>query len=641
MASGSEVKDDESSCLGVAPCGTGRGTCRLISVVALLALSTLEFVHSSGTFLHSERPSRSLRKVLPDGASACAPMSELLSYARGDGLSVALNASWPPRSYACHIPSPPGEGRRAAAASRRSSLRANVTWFFPAAAEGEPAARDVAHYSVWEVSRLGAAVRDELLARAGPILARPPAEVAVLSPALVAGEGGRFLLVTRVSQTQTAQISGSVLWAQELTHDFALSPRCGGGWQVELPGTMTVPNPGGEDPRMILGAGGEPLVFFNAQWSLKNERGMYLARPRFGTVVKLRVVGHPAVDNTTQKNWVPMWHDGALYVLFSAVPLTVLRCELDGACTCVFSEVGGCTQFGHAVASVLRPGSPLVPVGGSASGLYFTTLHSLSRKNEGFQSITTGYRAHAALLSTRPWGWVAVSSHLTVPPSIAACGAHAISPAQRAVGIAYPTSALLVGPRGEGALVGLHFADAEATLLQFAWDEALVDRVDAIARSACLEGGGGGGSCTTWATMDLTKDLDTIGAATSNDMVPPCKRTVEYSDTTLLGVALASLAIDEQDRCHELCCDDVRCAAFVFVADSHSCMLMSASFVISNGNEGSVAVAIVARVNQDKATVPQQLPPLAPGWTQHVSSSSGRLYYYHAASRESTFVRPV
>jgi hypothetical protein len=48
--------------------------------------------------------------------------------------------------------------------------------------------------------------------------------------------------------------------------------------------------PASAEPEVVLGPDGEPLIFFNAQWSRDVQRGMFLSRPRRGTIVPLVIL---------------------------------------------------------------------------------------------------------------------------------------------------------------------------------------------------------------------------------------------------------------------------------------------------------------------------------------------------------------
>lgn len=238
----------------------------------------------------------------------------------------------------------------------------------------------------------------------------------------------------------------------------------------------------------MLGADGSPLVIFNAQFARGTPRSMYLADVRARSIVRLHVPG--AALGITQKNWAPFWHDGALHMLFAADPLTVLRCAPSGACTCIFSAVaeadGGCAAALSArTMSRLRLGAPLTAIGDS--GVLFTFLHTVVRGADARAAgDTLGYRSHAALLSTSPWGWLSVSGPLTVSGGARTCAEAHVAEAYP-MGLVYPTTALLLGSAGEGALVGVHVNDAESTLQQVEWEQPLADRLGALLGTACLE----------------------------------------------------------------------------------------------------------------------------------------------------------
>lgn len=415
-----------------------------------------------------------------------------------DGLRVPALVRWPAANASCYVwggaplpttTSTPGGAHELV----------NVSWV--AARVKDAPLTTTERATIWEVSRVSAAVRRELWARFSATLAAPFEEVSILSPALV-HDGSRFLFFSRVSPLAR----GSFLWYQELPFSFALDA-APAGEMFGIPGALRVMYPGPEDPRVILFEGA-PLVLFNAQFAESEGRNMFLADVRKGTVVRLRV---PGVDaRIMQKNWAPFLFEGALHFLYSAQPLVVLRFSANGTCACVFSAgPRGCGELPEPRGD-LRLGTPLTPLSAASSddtGLFFCALHSLIIHPQTARAI---YAAHAALLSTRPWGWVAVSSILPVTRSLDKCAPKSMLELFP-LGMVYPTSALPVGDRGESLLMGAHVNDAESTVHQLEWETPLMDRHDELVGSACelraeAAGPAAPPRCKRWAVLGDLSD---------------------------------------------------------------------------------------------------------------------------------------
>jgi len=409
-------------------------------------------------------------------------------------------------------------GAAAVRAAGASEVRSSFTWVLAdaaaaaaARASGGAAAapraprRRHASYSVREVARVSEPVRDEIVSRFGDILNFGRGDIAVLSPAILpaAGGSGGFDYYSRVMAKPGQDAFGTSVWHSKLQRDLSPTPGSLGSELTVVYSHADAAN-GPEDPRAILGPGGSPLLVFNAKFAADKPRSMFLADLGRGSVARLHVHG---MGERTQKNWAPFWHAGALHFLYATQPLTVLRCTGAGAgggapedgtvpasaaagaaaaggsnCTCTFSAVaGGCAEIERVDAFFrLRLGSPLTEIGDS--GLFFTALHSQVLAAGGSRDVL-GYTGHLALLSSNPWGWVAVSGEVKFAPG-ASCDDRAIRNLYPR-GIAYPTTALLVGARAESLLVAAHFNDAESSVQQLAFDEPLVDVVAALAETAC------------------------------------------------------------------------------------------------------------------------------------------------------------
>jgi hypothetical protein len=391
-----------------------------------------------------------------------------------DGLQLPLTR-WPAISLPCFL----SEGNDTSpVVTAGRAQRASLVWTAAGGADSGVDMQLVSSFSIWGVARVGETVRHELLGRFRTLLARSHNDISVMSPALVASPSGGLAYFSRITGTQGQGFFGSVLWHSTLSHDLALqSPSA----EVPLMTSRAQPSFGGEDPRALLGADGSPLVVFNAKVSEGSPRSMFVADIATGAITQLRA---PNVGNRTQKNWAPFWYAGALHFLFSAEPLTVLRCALPaGDCECVHAAgPAGCADLRDLADFRVRLGSPLTEIGDS--GVFFTALHSQVRADNSPKIL--GYRGHLALLSTQPWGWLAVSSELATASPAGSCSDPYIRAAY-SEGIDYPTSALLVGPRAESVLLGSHFNDGDSTVQQIAWDEPLIDVVAVLTDSACLE----------------------------------------------------------------------------------------------------------------------------------------------------------
>ena len=413
-----------------------------------------------------------------------------------DGLRIPALMRWPAANASCDM----GEGAPLPPAALWGTREFfSFNWVAARAEDAPFSTTETA--SIWEVSRVSTAVRREIWARFSATLAAPFEEVSILSPALVY-EGSRFLFFSRISPLNF--VRGSFMWYQELPFSFA-PDAAPAGEMFGIPGGLSVPNPGPEDPRVILFEGA-PLVLFNAQFANSEGRNMFLADVRKGTVVRLRA---PGVDaSVMQKNWAPFLFEGALHFLYSAQPLVVLRFSANGTCTCVFSAgPHGCGELPEPHGD-LRLGSPLTPLSAAASddtGLFVCALHSKIENSR-----KAAYTSHVALLSTRPWGWVAVSSSLPVTRSVDKCASKRHL-AQYSLGMVYPTSALLVGDRGESLLLGAHVNDAESTVQQIEWETPLMDRHDELVGSACelraeATGPAAPPRCKRWAVLGNLSD---------------------------------------------------------------------------------------------------------------------------------------
>ena len=363
--------------------------------------------------------------------------------------------------------------------NKHANLRTSVNWVV-AMREGRTLVRPTP-YSVQEMAGISEPVRAEIASRFGDILGFAHDDIAVLSPAILPSAAGGFDYFSRVTAVPGRKNFGTSVWHAHLTHDFHAAPG-------KLSSELTVMSSraatafGPEDPRAILGPSGMPLVVFNAKFAEGSPRSMFLADTAAGKVMQLHVHG---MGDRTQKNWAPFWHDSALHFLYTAQPLTVLRCEDSsrGNCTCAFSATpGGCAELDKADASFrVRLGSPLVEIGDS--GLFFTTLHSQVISG-GADNSVHGYVGHLALLSSNPWGWVAVSAEVKFAPR-AIIGNEEVLSTVYPRGISYPTTALLVGAHAQSILIAAHFNDAESSVQQLAFDEPLVDMVAKLATTAC------------------------------------------------------------------------------------------------------------------------------------------------------------
>ena len=301
--------------------------------------------------------------------------------------------------------------------------------------------------------------------------------MSIISPALVAAPGGGYQAFMRLTWRRGQWSHGSYVWSQDLGAE--LSPLSASPLTaVPLPAAMDVYAGGAEDPRAIVRpSDGAVLIVFNAQFAKEGARSMYLmdTSPR-GHTHRLRVPGS-ILGEGIQKNWAPFFHEGELHFVYNYNPLVVLKCGDEGECLCVHSDApGGCLDLQDlAKGSAMRMGSPLVELGDS--GVFATALHSIiTTPKTG--SYKHGYRGHLALLTSRPWGWLAVSDELETPPHVRACGN--LLSKWLSQGIDFPTSLLLVGEGGESLLLGAHYHDSEASVQQLMLAEPLIDYLAAL-----------------------------------------------------------------------------------------------------------------------------------------------------------------
>jgi hypothetical protein len=466
-----------------------------------------------------------------------------------DGLQVhgefSVSPSWPQREFRCPVPVVlPSEVERY---KRISGLYRNLSSTLPhfvrgwaavkrggAAGGGDAAtaaaasAAGVAPMSLLRVQALEVqrfvGMQEDVLERFGVAMqVNDRHDLRLMSPAVVHIGGGRFLLFARIS-CYPAELYDNLLWSQEL--DEALDPVPGTGAVIGVPThSQFLMAPGPEDPRAIV-LNGEVLVLFNHQFR-NDDRRMLIYNHMQKRLSQLSVEG--LIQARAEKNWMPFVHEGALHLVYQMTPLIVIRCALpSGACVCVVPE-GGC-QNTQAVSKgvVSRGGTPLTRVG---DNLFFGLLHSTYRHHM--------IRAHMVFLSTAPWGWVTLGGPLPMPEGLPGC-----FEGQVPWDVQFPASALLLGPRADALLMGIHVRDAMSALIHVDLGGAgmpdILAEVTALSceepggeddplrapeapphvRATSLEGAGGFFSSEPWRTRE--------GAT-----VPSCKRWATIADGAL------------------------------------------------------------------------------------------------------------
>jgi hypothetical protein len=342
-----------------------------------------------------------------------------------------------------------------------------------------------------------------------PALDVPHAEhLHMMSPAM-AWVGDRLKVFLRVSNYPD-ELYDNFIFEEDFTQD--LQPVEGSARVVGVP-THSAPlmAPGPEDPRSIV-IGGKLLINYNLQFR-NNDRRMVLMEHATGRMSTLEIAGLP--QQRAEKNWMPFVHEGSLHFIYQLDPLVILRCEHEGEdsgrCTCVVPECNG--QQYNTRKALARGGTGLTPIplpgggGGGDSGLLFGLIHST------FGNLRVGdhaIRGHFVLVSTRPWGVVAVSSSLVIPESLKSCYQTKTVPWD----VQFPSSfAFLGGDERRHLVIGVHVRDAMSALLVADLGEPLRALLAQAQESLCEDGGsagaGGGakgaavaaGACRKWKVL--------------------------------------------------------------------------------------------------------------------------------------------
>jgi hypothetical protein len=317
-----------------------------------------------------------------------------------------------------------------------------------------------------EVARF-TAVQDDILERFGVTMqVNNRFDVRFMSPAIVHIGGGRFLLFARVS-CYPAELYDNLIWTQEL--DEELNPVPGTGGVIGVPThSQFLMAPGPEDPRAWI-HNGDILVLFNHQYR-NDDRRMIIYNHMQKRLSELRVEG--LTQTRAEKNWMPFTYKGELHLIYQATPLIIIKCELpSGDCVCVV-PVGGCRDTkGTSNKIYARGGTPMTQVG---DNLFFGLLHSTYR----FHMI----RSHIVLLSTNPWGWVTLGGPLPMPEGLPGC-----YEGQVPWDVQFPASVLLLGPKADALLMGIHVRDAMSALIHVDLGAPLVDMLAQVTEQACEE----------------------------------------------------------------------------------------------------------------------------------------------------------
>jgi len=339
----------------------------------------------------------------------------------------------------------------------------------PPGVSGGLAPLPLARTQSMEVARF-VEVQEDILARFGVAMqVTSRFDVRLMSPAIVHIGGGRFLLFARVS-CYPAELYDNLIWTQEL--DEALDPVPGTGGVIGVPThSQFLMAPGPEDPRALT-MNGEILVLFNHQFR-NDDRRMIVYNHMQRRLSELRVEG--LTQTRAEKNWMPFVHEGALHLVYQMTPLILIRCDLpSGDCVCVVPA--GCSGTkGTSTKVYARGGTPMTRL---TDTLYYGLIHSTYR----FHMI----RAHPVLLSTSPWGWVSLGGPLPFPESLPGC-----YEGQVPWDVQFPASCILLGPRGDALLLGIHVRDAMSALIHVDLGGSIVDTLAAVTEQACEEFGEG------------------------------------------------------------------------------------------------------------------------------------------------------
>jgi len=321
-----------------------------------------------------------------------------------------------------------------------------------------------------EVSRF-VEVQEDILERFGVTMqVNDRFDVRLMSPAIVHIGGGRFLLFARVS-CYPAELYDNLIWTQEL--DESLNPVPDTGGVIGVPThSQFLMAPGPEDPRAIT-MNGEILVLFNHQYR-NDDRRMIIYNHMQKRLSELRIEG--LTQTRAEKNWMPFVHEGKLHLIYQMTPLIIIRCSLpSGNCVCVRPE-GGCEGMkGTSTKVYARGGTPMTRI---TDTLFFGLIHSTYR----FHMI----RSHIVLLSTNPWGWVMLGGPLPMPEGLPGC-----YEGQVPWDVQFPASCILLGPKIDALLIGMHVRDAMSSLIHVDLGGSFVDTLAAVTEQACEEFGEG------------------------------------------------------------------------------------------------------------------------------------------------------
>ena len=379
-----------------------------------------------------------------------------------------------------------------------------------------------------EVARF-VGMQEDILARYGVTMqVNNRFDVRLMSPAIVHIGGGRFLLFARVS-CYPAELYDNLIWTQEL--DEALDPVPGTGGVIGVPThSQFLMAPGPEDPRALI-HNGDVLVLFNHQFR-NDDRRMIIYNHAQKRLSELRVEG--LTQTRAEKNWMPFTHEGQLHLIYQATPLIIIRCALpSGDCVCVVPE-GGCRDTkGSSQKIYSRGGTPLTQL---APNLFFGLLHSTYR----FHMI----RAHMVLLSTDPWGWVVLGGPLPMPEALPGC-----YEGQVPWDVQFPASVLLLGPKADALLMGIHVRDAMSSLIHVDLGTPLVDVLAQVTEQACSETEAGGALLMAPAAPEDMQAGTVLGSHFSDKAwrtsegktIPACKRWTVMDSGALDGLLVPML----------------------------------------------------------------------------------------------------
>ena len=191
---------------------------------------------------------------------------------------------------------------------------------------------------------------------------------------------------------------------------------------------------------------------------------------------------------------------------------------------------------------------------GTADAIY-QNIYSIERERAEHVLILAGdhiykmdyghmIRAHMVLLSTDPWGWVVLGGPLPMPEALPGC-----YEGQVPWDVQFPASVLLLGPRADALLMGIHVRDAKSSLVHVGLGAPLVDVLAQVTEQACSEAEAGGALHMAPAAPEDMQAGKVLGSHFSDKAwrtsegktIPACKRWTVMDSGALDGLLVPML----------------------------------------------------------------------------------------------------